>query len=425
VVSFAAVLVCAPLFVWAEDGVVSGAADLTRGVEQRGADVAELSREINDSCDRIESAATFDSYLKQRVALLDVLDRQAKVVDEQAKRALAEAARKMRQDLERIVDADADLRRVKTLAAVADKFAEKHGRVKAAMQESIAAARTVDTLSGNLAKLKDTQTRLRAEVERLTRVAAAQKDPATKDFNVRLLARARGALADLDRQIADLTSRRTVAEGMLARLSADTHQLVAQIKALREQWNRDTRQLEDARARARQMVAAPGSPALTAFRGQVEVRHASGEKMAGTLNRPLQPGDQIVVGRGGHATCTFADGSRIVIGPNAHFVVGEGGDRDLKAGAMRIWNRLKHGRYTNLRTPTAVTSVRGTDALFIAEGGTLRVLLREGAIELNQPTEQKLSAGRQLVVHASGEIEEEPLDEQLWQRAVMEMAGDL
>jgi hypothetical protein len=86
----------------------------------------------------------------------------------------------------------------------------------------------------------------------------------------------------------------------------------------------------------------------------------------------LQPGDQVNVGDGSSATITFADGSKVKLGPNSSFVL-------QSINSTQSWLKLLYGKIHvflsndfNVRTPTAVLAVRGAEFVVeVTENGTI------------------------------------------------------
>ena len=85
----------------------------------------------------------------------------------------------------------------------------------------------------------------------------------------------------------------------------------------------------------------------------------------------LQPGDQVTTGGGSSATITFADGSKVELGPNSSF--------ELKSisetqSVLKLLFGKIHAFLTpkfSVRTPMAVTSVRGAEFVVeVTENGT-------------------------------------------------------
>ena len=79
----------------------------------------------------------------------------------------------------------------------------------------------------------------------------------------------------------------------------------------------------------------------------------------------LATGDQVRTGPGGRATIGFDDGSRIELGPNGSFQLqntgAQGNSLKLSLGSLRAWVTKSINKRFEIRTPTAVCSVRGTE----------------------------------------------------------------
>ena len=79
----------------------------------------------------------------------------------------------------------------------------------------------------------------------------------------------------------------------------------------------------------------------------------------------LTPGDQLKTATGARATVTFDDASRVDLNPGSAFVLKESSPQasgmELKLGSLRAWISKSLNRRFQVRTPTAVCSVRGTE----------------------------------------------------------------
>lgn len=79
----------------------------------------------------------------------------------------------------------------------------------------------------------------------------------------------------------------------------------------------------------------------------------------------LAPGDQLKTATGARATVTFDDASRVSLNPGSSFTLGESSPQanslELKLGSLRAWVSKSLNRRFQVRTPTAVCSVRGTE----------------------------------------------------------------
>ncbi len=79
----------------------------------------------------------------------------------------------------------------------------------------------------------------------------------------------------------------------------------------------------------------------------------------------LTPGDQVRTSAGSRATIAFEDGSKVELGPNGSFILQEatsqGSSLKLGLGSLKAWVRKALSKRFEIRTPTAVCSVRGTE----------------------------------------------------------------
>ena len=79
----------------------------------------------------------------------------------------------------------------------------------------------------------------------------------------------------------------------------------------------------------------------------------------------LAKGDRIRTGSGARATITFDDDSRIELGPKSFFLLQEAEPKaasmQLTLGSLRAWVAKVASRRFEVRTPTAVCAVRGTE----------------------------------------------------------------
>jgi hypothetical protein len=79
----------------------------------------------------------------------------------------------------------------------------------------------------------------------------------------------------------------------------------------------------------------------------------------------LAPGDQLKTATGARATVSFDDGSRVELNPGSSFTLKEASPQasgmELKLGSLKAWISKSLNRRFQVRTPTAVCSVRGTE----------------------------------------------------------------
>jgi len=132
--------------------------------------------------------------------------------------------------------------------------------------------------------------------------------------------------------------------------------------------------------------------------GDVKFKRAAVPALAELkLNEALQPGDTIVTAAGAKASLVTKTGAEIRINENSTFSIpGKSKVRemfDLSVG--QVWGRMLHKMAKlNVRTPTAVCAVRGTEADIEQKDG-LTVKVYEGHVDLeNKLGKQSLRAGQ-------------------------------
>lgn len=99
----------------------------------------------------------------------------------------------------------------------------------------------------------------------------------------------------------------------------------------------------------------------------------------------LAPGDQLKTAGGARATVTFDDASRVDLNPGSSFTLKESSPQasgmELKLGSLKAWISKSLNRRFQVRTPTAVCSVRGTEfGVDVEPGGDTRVQMFGGLL---------------------------------------------
>ncbi len=99
----------------------------------------------------------------------------------------------------------------------------------------------------------------------------------------------------------------------------------------------------------------------------------------------LGTGDQLKTATGARATVTFDDGSRVDLNPGSAFTLKESSpqasEMQLKLGSLRAWISKSLNRRFQVKTPTAVCSVRGTEfQIDVAPGGETNVQMFGGLL---------------------------------------------
>lgn len=122
------------------------------------------------------------------------------------------------------------------------------------------------------------------------------------------------------------------------------------------------------------------------YKGWVDYRPVSRDwvRLVGGASPQLKTGDEIRTRRASMADISMDDGSRVVLSPNSSFVLA--GETQTHAsvglgfGRLRAWVR-KFSKKFDVKTPTAVCAVRGTDFTVAAdETGATRVEVYEGIV---------------------------------------------
>ncbi|MCR4294604.1 MAG: FecR family protein, partial [Elusimicrobia bacterium] len=99
----------------------------------------------------------------------------------------------------------------------------------------------------------------------------------------------------------------------------------------------------------------------------------------------LAAGDQLKTASGARATVTFDDASRVQLNPGSSFTLKEATPQasgmELKLGSLKAWITKSLNRRFQVRTPTAVCSVRGTEfGVDVDPGGDTRVQMFGGLL---------------------------------------------
>ncbi|MDE2140967.1 MAG: FecR domain-containing protein [Elusimicrobia bacterium] len=145
------------------------------------------------------------------------------------------------------------------------------------------------------------------------------------------------------------------------------------------------------------------------------------------LNQYVNEGDELVTKAGEFASIAFIGGAEVRISESSTFVVENGGGTtptQLFTSLGKAWTRLLSGHSgINIRTPSAVAAVRGTEA-DVEAGDHTTVKVYEGHVDVfNDHGKQALTAGQMTHV-ASAQVAPEPpksmtaADRQNWQDAL-------
>lgn len=169
---------------------------------------------------------------------------------------------------------------------------------------------------------------------------------------------------------------------------------------------------------------------VTVLRGAPSVkRRGASDAKPMKLNQFLNEGDTIVTKTGEFVTIAFIGGAEVRISEGSTFEVRKGGGgstaTELFSSFGKAWTRLLHGHggsNINIRTPSAVAAVRGTEA-DVESSDHLTVKVYEGLVDVfNDHGKQSLVAGQ--MTHATAAAAPEPpktmsaADKQTWQDAL-------
>ncbi|MBI4385816.1 MAG: FecR domain-containing protein, partial [Elusimicrobia bacterium] len=131
-------------------------------------------------------------------------------------------------------------------------------------------------------------------------------------------------------------------------------------------------------------------------KGSVEIRRASGAWESVSRPTELSPGYEVRTQTDGIAQIVFTDGSRVELSPSSLFAVESTDRREsafrLNMGRLKAAFRGWFSSRVNIRTPTAVCSVRGTEFEIQAQPDKTDMSVAEGHLEVSD------SKGNQAVV---------------------------
>lgn len=188
---------------------------------------------------------------------------------------------------------------------------------------------------------------------------------------------------------------------------------------------------------ARAQAAAPVAGVVISMEGKPEFRRAGTTSSSPyqnlKLNMMVYEGDVIRTGPGVRVAVAFVGGAELRINENSSFKMESGGGTKPTSVFTEFgnaWTRLLHGRSgMQVRTPTAVAAVRGTEADVNYGDGPMTVKVYEGLVDVsNAKGTTSLKAGQQTSVSGAGAAPAppkpmSPQDYGTWQNALK--AADL
>lgn len=176
-------------------------------------------------------------------------------------------------------------------------------------------------------------------------------------------------------------------------------------------------------------AATPVAGVVISMEGKPECRRvgASDYKVL-KLNTMVYEGDIIRTGTGVRVAVAFVGGAELRINENSSFKLESGGGSKPTSVFTQFgnaWTRLLHGRSgMQVRTPTAVAAVRGTEADVNYGDGPMTVKVYEGLVDVsNSQGTTSLKAGQQTSVSGAGSAPQPPKamtpqDYGTWQNAL-------
>lgn len=136
--------------------------------------------------------------------------------------------------------------------------------------------------------------------------------------------------------------------------------------------------------------AGPLGAVLAEVSGPVNVHKAGGAAaVPAAAQTALDAGDTVTTGSGGRAVIAFLDASKMKIQENSSFAVAGHSAKQVSVkidvGTLQFWiTKQAHRRRYQLRTPTAVASVRGTiGEIEVAQNGETNFNLFEGSLGIS------------------------------------------
>lgn len=153
-------------------------------------------------------------------------------------------------------------------------------------------------------------------------------------------------------------------------------------------------------------LSAAAGVSLSKISGLVQVKTGANERWDVVRNVPvdLADGDSVRTALKADATLIFQDGSRVELGPNSSFTLDEGSSRRsmlrLTLGSLKAFVQHLGSRSFQVRTPTAVCSVRGTEfGVQVLSGGRTVVDLYKGLLGVED------RRGQQLLLHPNERLQ--------------------
>jgi len=147
---------------------------------------------------------------------------------------------------------------------------------------------------------------------------------------------------------------------------------------------------------------------ITPYWGTVEIQTAQGNTwVSAVAGLALSNGDRIRTGANSKAIINFSDGSYITLYSNSSYKIGSGEETtiwDILSGkCFAKWLKQEIEKKFKVRTPSAVTSVRGTEfTVEVAEDNATTVTVFEGMVDVQDRTSGSnvtIATNQTLTVH--------------------------
>lgn len=401
-------------------------------VAERTGAIDSLCDEITAELNKFRASPEFEAhsrlwadYLKSSLAL-QAAAAAGKDIDEQMPlRAAVTASKK---SLQEAVDDSRLLGSVNRLLSECNKLVEAPNPARAALGDSARILREAKLTNDRVADLKQEREKLSRRIADARRIVAAQKDPAVRAKNERIVAQAEKQLSDMDQSLMQLEALAATNRNRLQAMGGNDEaaaRLTKEFAEARNTWNDAQLRLKDALAAMRQFAEIGPARSLD-FTGTVRIRRGDGHVLDAATDTPLLPGDVVETGAMSRMTLVFEDGSRVLLRENSSFEMAlpgasnAAGALDFKQGVQRYVNAFNDGgvrqvvrkvessalerRYRMIRTPVCASAVRGCDMLVFTGDKELRVCIGEGEFILCHRKGEVVLGGHEITV-AAGTLE--------------------
>lgn len=129
----------------------------------------------------------------------------------------------------------------------------------------------------------------------------------------------------------------------------------------------------------------------------------------------VQSGDKLKTGRDSSFTLSFADGSRVQVGPSASYTIVQAEKSAveglLELGRIHTWVKKQLSRRFTVRTPTAVCSVRGTEFIVdVNAGREMGIEVVEGRVAVKTMLGEEIEIGDGMPSRSLRVLPDRPLD---------------